>query len=1048
MFNSYNKLFDNIKENILTREEFPIELEIDLNKNKSDILNYEKYINLLKYFNALFKKNKYIINRTTVLDVNYTQMVNNIKNSYRISLPNSEISKYMSQIGNNSNNIIYEILLKQLETNKSLKIIKKTQHIKDDEINIKDIYDIDDLNTRIRVSSEKDIDHKEINKLIELFENNRKLDDKVEMNIIYRLKQRVSLILLTTDNYDISIDLTNVKFNKNMRNFNTYSTYELELEALIKNKINKKDLNNILNILTTDSEKLIKIIQCSNYIITESDKLLVYKNYNELLNHKDTPLTIDSKNVISLEIQYLDLLVNKYTVTDKADGDHSFIFITNNKVYIITQNMHIRFTGIEVDEEFNNTILDGELIFVSKYNKHIFMGFDCLFYCGEDVRKKSLLKDRLKCIEMIVQKCFILPKHKFKKINNYPDNISLDSNIKFYKNELSNYFDILINDIQVPSNYPLIRPKYFIPLFGLHDSEIFIYSTIYWKYYINSMNYPYNLDGLVYQPIQHVYETIKKNIKMNDYKWKPEENNSIDFYIEFAKDDNNKIYTAYDNVLNKMKEEDIGKGISDSTYDDNIIYKICYLYVGKKIDNKETFVKFNPQYNNPNHDIHITYLPIDSKGNVKDIENNIIQDKTVVEFYYDTNITTLNKFRWKPIRTRHDKTESVLKYSKKYGNNEQVSYKIWNSIKYPVLFNDIEILSDTNKYITHREKMMNLVNIDLFEKSKSDLYYDVDKLIDNNTKPQTDFHNAIKTILINNYIAPVDNKKKSVFDVGCGQGGDIYKFYDAHVEYAIGLDPVFNNLHSATGAMSRYDRMKKTKPKTPLMEFINGDFNIPLNTAQQLKTITDRTEKNIKLMDKYFNRKYNVLNIQFAFHYFLQNKETWDNACNNINKLIADDGYVIITCFDAKLVNKVLQENKGQYTQYITIKENKVLYHDIVQKYNSTNDVFKYGNTIDVHIARFMETGKYIPEYMVDKKFIIPELKKKCNLSLIETDLFSNIYKNIDQYINKIYDVETKTDMKSFLNKLKAYYIKSDINNECLKITNLNRFYIFKKMKN
>lgn len=85
---------------------------------------------------------------------------------------------------------------------------------------------------------------------------------------------------------------------------------------------------------------------------------------------------------------------------------------------------------------------------------------------------------------------------------------------------------------------------------------------------------------------------------------------------------------------------------------------------------------------------------------------------------------------------------------------------------------------------------------------------------------------------------------------------------------------------------------------------------------------------------------------------------------------------------------------------------------------------------------------------MVDKKFIIPELKKKCNLSLIETDLFSNIYKNIDQYINKIYDVETKTDMKSFLNKLKAYYIKSDINNECLKITNLNRFYIFKKMKN
>jgi hypothetical protein len=48
---------------------------------------------------------------------------------------------------------------------------------------------------------------------------------------------------------------------------------------------------------------------------------------------------------------------------------------------------------------------------------------------------------------------------------------------------------------------------------------------------------------------------------------------------------------------------------------------------------------------------------------------NIIIDESVVEFYYDTSSAINDKFRWKPIRTRHDKTEAVKKYNHKYGRN-------------------------------------------------------------------------------------------------------------------------------------------------------------------------------------------------------------------------------------------------------------------------------------------------------------------------------------------------------------------------------------------
>lgn len=1051
----FSKYYEDIKK-IISNVTENSEFEFDLNKDKDTTINYEKYIKLLKYLSRISKQNKYEFKETVELDVNYTQIFNNKRITYRITINDQTlINMYISQLHNKNNLVIYEILLKHIINKKyenKLKIYKKIKILDHTESNT---YDIDDIYVRIRLASEENLTNKEISEVLNdiIIKKKESIDNKINSNITFRLKQRCSVIIENNKKYQISIDLTKAKTTQKIHIIKNYeiSTYELEVECFVKNKLIEKDFETILQSIFKESEILIKLIQGSNFILTKSEKDKVYIEYNKLFNHANTPRNIDSKNVTSLEIQYLDNLPNQYAITDKADGEHAFIFITMNKVYIITQNMYVKNTGIKLNKEqeiYNGSVIDGELIFLPKHNRYLFMAFDCLFISGNDIRYKNLLLDRLKNIELIIKQCFVFNKQTFTEIE-YSNDTTMNDKINFYKKSLDKYFTNLNKDILIEKQYLLIRPKYFIPCSGIQNNEIYKYSQIFWNKYIlekQKNNYPYNLDGLVYQPLIQQYEI---NPKQKDLKWKPPENNSIDFYIEFKKDEKTKkIYNVYDNVDNKIVEDNLGYDIDIKDSENVSIYKICYLYVGKNIDGKEIPVIFNPSENNVNHDVHIAHLNVNSDGIIKDVEGNIIQDKTVVEFYYDTSLTTHEKFRWVPIRTRHDKTEIVNRDKRKYGNNEMIAYRIWNSIKYPINFSDIELLADDNNYINHRSKLMNMISEDIVASFKKEIYYNVDKNIAELIKPQTNFHNLIKTMLIISYLSTKfnNNIKKSILDVACGEGGDIYKFYQAHVKNVVGIDNNFNNLHSINGAIQRYNDM--TVPNVPKMEFINADFTIPLISENQLQVITDRTINNKKLLIKYFDEKYKFdgLNIQFAFHYFLRNEETWKNTCDNINRTLKNEGYVIITTFDAEKIDEALKQNDGKYTQYININENNIMLHDIIKKYDDKQKIYKTGNAIDVHISRFMDNNIYMTEYLVDKRFIVPELKEKCNLDLIDTDLFENIYNKNDSYINLISKYETKPKMKSFLNKLTLYYdMTNDTNKECFKITKLNRYYVFRK---
>ena len=84
------------------------------------------------------------------------------------------------------------------------------------------------------------------------------------------------------------------------------------------------------------------------------------------------------------------------------------------------------------------------------------------------------------------------------------------------------------------------------------------------------------------------------------------------------------------------------------------------------------------QYKEEYSDVEV-FLPI-VRGQVRDIENNIVQSNTVIEVIYNNNLNVPHQYRWTVLRTRYDKTDSVLRFKKRYGNFSSTAVKVWKSM--------------------------------------------------------------------------------------------------------------------------------------------------------------------------------------------------------------------------------------------------------------------------------------------------------------------------------------------------------------------------------
>jgi SAM-dependent methyltransferase len=1023
--------------NIDTKQLDKLFESIDKNDEFEFIFSYlslEKYMNVMKILNHRSKSQKLELIQSDTIDINYSEFDKNneVRTTYRISINGIDnINKYIQQFTGYNSHVVVKTLSKIQD--KSVEYMKKTKE-KENMIEFTD-YDI-----RVRKSSEEKLTKDEFDKL-------KNLDHTVKKNsIIFRLKQRISLLI----NPDLRIDLTNVKTSRHMDNLsNSFTNYELEIEASNNKKITIKDI-------VREAEFLLKVIQQSNYIISKTEEKQIIDYYKNITDIDKNATKLVSRKPESLEIQYLtDIIPNKYAVTDKADGEHNFLIIYNKKVYLIDSNLYVKNIGIELKTDtYEGSILDGEYIFIPKKNKHLFMIFDCIFSGKNDTRKIDSLMERLSYAKKIVSECFVFGKQKgfdYKDYNGNDKDFNLEKRSAFYDKEITDFMENLNHDIKTDSPYPIIRVKYFIPVTGAKAWEISKYASLLWNKYTNdsNVNCPYMLDGLIYQPLNQIYETSSSKSKYPDLKWKPPNKNSIDFYIEFVRDKKTgKILSVYDNSI----------VIDDFTAEKP--YVICHLHVGNR--NKYTG-EMEPVLFREKENGYICNL-FTSNGKIFDSEKNIINDKTIVEFYYNNDNNVDDRFKWVPIRTRYDKTQQMILYRKEFGNYITVAEKVFRSMTNPILITDFDDLAKggTN-YDTKLNQLKSKINYELIASTiKENKYFqNVEKLV----KIMTSFHNYIKSVLIythsnKNYTG---GKPQSVLEIAFGRGGDINRYFYVQVDFLVGTDIDYDNLISSTnGAKSRYEFLKRTKPNVPRMFFVQADGGSLLNYEDQLGALKGMTNENKYFMEQFFSKDKNKrtlfdrINCNFAIHYMLKNDTTWANFKQNIKDYLKEGGIFSFTTSDAHQIADMFGDNDKYTSHYTTNDGEKKVLWEYVKKYDNTiidklknNKPIGTGHAIDFFASWLFNEGQYFTEYLVDKNFVIKDLIDDCDLELVDTDTFENFMKNNKEFLTHAAKFESVEATRKFLNDAAQYYNSNDnINNACYKHTYLFRYYVFRRKMN
>jgi len=1018
------------------------ELEVSFGSNKNPI-SLKCFHDLLNFLIAKsLNYNKKIINSIT-LDILY-RYDHKSASTYRLTL--SDIDKINNFIDSHKiykNNTLFSKQIKIYKNQEDNNIILINK-IKLPE----NFIELNEYNIRIKLSEEiSDIPSNIINNLLNL-------DDSSKHNITFRYKQRYNLIIESNNNYIISIDLTDVKTNNNIsRLHDINSQYELELDISFKTKINSKILDEVIQKMYYYIIMLEKFLQQSNILVTKTEINNVLKSLNKLAydNENETYKDLPAMQVVSVEIHHIiDKIPGNYTITDKADGDRCFLMVYNDNIYLISNNLQVKKIKENVNSKHNLTVLDGEYLYLSApYNKYLFLAFDIIFLEGKDIRTEDQIHKRL----ILLNKTLLELYNIELDIGYYEKEYNINLIQQFHIDNINKYLLSLIKNLKETKDNNVISGKYFIvPVNIGNQTDIYKLSKILYDTYTNGLKIkcPYVLDGIIYTPLHQKYTRSTRNTKYSLLKWKPEINNSIDFYIEFERDPiTNKILNVFDKTINKNINADNNE--DDFEENKNIFYQIANLYVGKVKNNQEFPILFQKENNN-----YTAYIII-TDGFPRDNTGEIIQDKTVVEMTYDNISIIHDNFRWKPLRTRYDKTESVMRFKRKYGNNFDTADRIWNSIINPIKYSDIQLLADDKNISTHLITLKKRLNAELINTTRrDDEYY---QLTTNIGKTMRTYINWIKSNIIYVYCSPKYNIKLDVLDIGVGRGGDINKFFHSRVKSLVGIDPNEAGIYSGSdGAISRYNTFKVKLPSFPKMTFIVANSGMKFDYNNQ-KSLGNLNEESIKYIKEIFGEeetskkysKFDIFNMQMMIHYLFENKNTFDNLCYNINKYLKVGGLILITVFDGNLIDKNFINGEIK-KEYISEDGKNMLLYNIIKKYNNiiSNDMSyenNLGNQIDMYNSMFLEEGSYITEYLVNPKFLIKEFKDKCKLKLVDTDLFHNMFHKYKDFFDNSAFSESKQQTNTFFTDVSKFYNNADQNNIAwYDWFKLFRYYIFMKI--
>ena len=111
-----------------------------------------------------------------------------------------------------------------------------------------------------------------------------------------------------------------------------------------------------------------------------------------------------------------------------------------------------------------------------------------------------------------------------------------------------------------------------------------------------------------------------------------------------------------------------------------------------------------------------------------------------------------------------------------------------------------------------------------------------------------------------------------------------------------------------------------------------------------------------------------------------------------------------------------------------------------------TKDINKTGLSYNAFVTMLKEEDNYDTEYLVTENFLKKSLKEKCNMDLVESASFYDIYKQKNSFFDEVAPKEENKNSKNYFMKISEFYNQEDsVNKASLEFCKLHRYYVFKK---
>ena len=818
------------------------------------------------------------------------------------------------------------------------------------------------------------------------------------------------------------------KFYKNLPDSNTLTNsleYEIELEFIgnkSKDSLSGKSLEDKIKDAYTNLETnlvlILQSIQQSEFIISGSDIKNVKNDFYQLTkfarftDSMPNPVTLERENIVDNPGENTVNIRRNYSVTEKTDGERNLLFIDSiGKVFLINRMNKVRNTGVMV-ENYTNTLIDGELVTknINGQDMNLYLCFDLYFSNKKDFRDRILMrsmldrgedgyeKSRLEELEdfintMVLHKeeCnleFIIERKVFK----YGNVEELGEDYDKLAEEREEY---ILNHGSEITEESLRKLRQDINL-AKQNTKIFEEAQKI-LIQIEANQYNYNTDGLIFTPI---YQGIgegerKKNIYGGRWssllKWKPIEENSIDFLVKIQKNEtgeNVEKYITIGNDLISYRKMNLLVGYDKHQHK----YLNGFRVLNEDISYLDGYnvIPFEPLHPFANK-IYEANVRLEANGLVCK-NGDLIRDNSIIEFSYDKNAN--HGFNWIPLRARDNLVPNAF----------STACNVWHSTFNPIT---TEMISTGNNIPKN--------------------YYGSGKKTGSMNQVYK-FHNQVKSLLIQ------QNCKKGdrVMELGCGEMGDLLKYVPLEIDMLVGIDYDKHNLiNSNKGAIKRIldlrDRLEKENTPAPFLNntfalwgdcsknLANGDagmdslnrfyLDVLWGNVINRKHIERLGNPRLKAVRGKCQGKFDIISCQFAFHYFFRDSSSLNEYLLNVSENLVIGGKFLATFFDGRKIFKLLESNSKVERK---TPEGKLLWR-IDKKYK--NKTFPNNvNSISVPIEVYMETfGSSFEEYLVNLDYL-RELFELYGMEITSIKPFEEYHKELKG------DLSDEQKLLSFLN--------------------------------